>query len=179
MKKLYKVEPKNPLAVLSVCLMGLSFTLRLMWALTTGKATESWADTVVHLVLPLSACVLFAVFLIAEGRTNLRLTFIPVLLGVVFFILKAASFTPLHQILCTILYLAVAVLYGAAVLGFAPIRKLLIPLFGLPLLWHLVEDFVFSLDTYTPSDWLREGSVLCIMAALLCVSLAMREVKPD
>lgn len=92
-----------------------------------------------------------------------------------FFILKAAGFTPVHRILCTILYLAVAALYGVAVLGLAPIKPLLIPLLGLPLLYHiLVADLIFNLPVYTLSEWLREWSVLAIMAGLLCVSLGMR-----
>ncbi len=76
------------------------------------------------------------------------------------------------------LILAAAALYGGAVLGLAPLRPLLIPLFGLPLLVHLCQDIFADLAVYTASERLRECSVLAIMAGLLCVSLGMRRQMP-
>ena len=100
-------------------------------------------------------------------------------LGVTFFILKATTFTPLHRFLCTALYLGVLALFGGTVLGLLPTKKLLYPLFGLPLLVHLfIEDppkYVFS--GVPVWDWLPEISVLCIMAGLLTLSIALEATK--
>ena len=52
------------------------------------------------------------------GRVALWSTVLPVLLGVVFFIIKAMGFESwLHMVLCILLYLLVAVLYTGTVFG--------------------------------------------------------------
>ena len=54
------------------------------------------------------------------------------------------------------------------------------PLFALPLAFHVfVQDMILQRGSMTAALWLQEGSVLCIMAGLLCVALALRgEEKP-
>jgi len=95
-------------------------------------------------------------------------------LGCAFFALKALTFpSVLHTVLCLCLYALVLVLYTATVTGRVPTQKLLIPLFALPLLYHIfVEDMQ---KTWTLHTFLPELSVLCCMAALLCISLAMKK----
>ena len=156
--------------------MALSFLVRLFWCIRYPDVVTE-RGFFVHAVMPLSAGVLFILFLLAFGKKHLWLTFIPAAVGVLFFLLKAATFdSRIHQILCTILYLSVAVLYGLTVFGILPIRRLLIPLFGIPLLYHIfVEDLIINRTVYGISEWLQEGSVLCIMAGLLCVSFGIRE----
>ena len=171
------VDPKRPPALAAMGLLALSFGLRLGWVLRYPDEVRA-AGAVVHAVLPLTACVLFIAALALFGRHHLGATYLPVCMGVLFFLLKAAAFTPLHRVLCTLLYCAVAALYGWALIGPRLSRRLLIPLFGLPLLVHIVQDLIQSLPVYALSDWLQEGSVLCIIAALLAVSLGMRE-KPE
>lgn len=175
----YHIEPDGVLTRAAVCFMAVSMALRAVWCLLwRGEASE--AGLVVHALLPLCACALFIVCLLLCGRRALWLSFFPLLVGVVFFILKAADFVWWHEILCTLLYLLVAALYGAAVFSVLPVRNLLVPLFGLPLLFHIfVQDMILQREKMTASLWLQEGSVLCIMAGLLCVALAMRgEEKP-
>ena len=177
MKTRYYVEPKSGLIRAAVGLLTLSFTLRLIWCVCFPEALTG-AMVWTQAALPLFACALFVFTLLKCGKTRLWLTFFPAFLGVVFFIVKATGFVWWHQLLCTLLYLTVAALYGTAVFGLAPIRKLLIPLFGLPLLFHIfIEDLIINRTVYSIAGWLQEGSVLCIMAALLCISLNMREVK--
>jgi hypothetical protein len=76
------------------------------------------------------------------------------------------------------LYLAVLVLFCGTLLGFLPTKKLLYPLFGLPLVYHiLVEDtqYYFFADPPVPVwYWMPEISVLCIMAGLLCLSISLK-----
>lgn len=173
----YYVEPTGVIWA-AAGFMFLSFLIRLFWCI---RYPDVFAErgVLVHGVLPLAAGVLFIVFLLIFGKHHFYLTFIPTVAGVIFFLLKAATFdSQIHQILCTILYLGVAVLYGLTVFGILPIRRLLIPLFGLPLLYHIfIEDLIINRAVYGVSEWLQEGSVLCIMAGLLCVSLGIKARK--
>ena len=125
------------------------------------------------------------------GKRLFSLTFIPVLLGVVFFIIKALGFDSIiHTILCILLYLLVAMLYTGTVFGVIRTKWLLVPLFGLPFLYHiLVEDrntLLANENAMSLAEWLPEISVLCIMLALLFITFAMKKrdfskpaVEPD
>ena len=102
-----------------------------------------------------------------------------VAVGVVFFVLKAMDFAPLHRNLCLLLYTAVLVLYFLTVLGIIPTVKLLYPLFGLPFLYHVfVEDtkaYFFADPPVPVVEWMPEISVLCIMASLFCLTFSMKK----
>lgn len=175
----YHIEPGGALTRVAVCFMALSIVLRAAWCLIWPKEAAE-AGMTVHVLLPLCACALFIVCLLLCGRRALWLSFIPAAVGVVFFILKAETFVWWHRLLCTLLYLLVAALYGAAAFSIAPVKKLLVPLFALPLAFHVfVQDMILQRESMTAALWLQEGSVLCIMAGLLCVALALKgEEKP-
>ena len=175
----YRIEPDGILTRAAVCFMALSMVLRGVWCLLWWPEVSE-AGSVVHAVLPMCACALFIVCLLLCGRRALWVSFFPLLAGVAFFVLKATEFVWWHEILCTLLYLLVAVVYGAAVFSVYPARILLVPLFALPLVFHIfVQDMILERAIMTASQWMQEGSVLCIMAGLLCVALGMRgEEKP-
>lgn len=130
----------------------------------------------VHLVMPVAAAAIFLLGLFRRRAKGAGIC--AVVLGVAFFIIKAAAFAPLHRALCTVLYLAVLVLFTATVLGWLPTKKLLYPLFGLPLLYHIfVEDtkaYFFADPPVPVAEWMPEISVLCIMAALFCLSISLK-----
>ena len=171
----YYISPKDKRVRLSALLFAAAFFLRLVWCLGWKENTEG-AHLYTMGLLPLIATFIFPIFMLKYGESKLYLTFIPVLMGVVFFILKAETFLWWHQLLCTILYLGVAVLYGSVAWGIFPIRKLLIPLFGIPLAFHvLVEDPVFHRGVYDVSQWVQEASVVVIMAGLLLLALSIKE----
>ena len=119
--------------------MAASAVLRIVWA--AGEALSS-AVFWLQVVLPLAANVSFIVILLRDSRDRLYRSAIPVWLGCVFFAVKALGFpSRLHTVLCLCLYALVAVLFTATVTGRVPTQKLLWPLFGLPLLYHIfVED---------------------------------------
>ena len=80
--------------------------------------------------------------------------------------------------LCIILYCTVLLLFGLTLLGIIRQKIILYPLFGLPLLYHILEDvyeFFFLPDSPPPFEWLPEVSVLCIMASLLFLSVALQK----
>lgn len=102
------------------------------------------------------------------------------LLGVVFFIIKATGFdSVLHTVLCIILYMLVAGIYFSTVFGIIGTKWLLLPLFGLPFLYHVFVDdlstILGSSGAMTLEEWLPELSVLCIMLSLFFICFAMKE----
>ena len=171
----YAVRPGHPWAVVSMGFMALSLIARLVYYVPAGLTGFSWW---VYLGIPGAATVWFPIALVLWGRNTLLPTCVSVIGGVFYFMVKAFTFAHWwHTAACLCLYLAVLVLYCLTVTGVIPTKKLLYPLFGLPLAFHLlVEDVqtyvIPGADLHT---WLPEISVLCIMSALLCVSIAMEK----
>ena len=148
----------------------------------------AWNDRVnflMLLALPVCCCLLLALCMLLFGKKGFFLSFIPVLLGVVFFVFKSLSFTSwLHTVLCILLYMLVAVIYTATVFGWIGTKWLLPPLFALPFVYHIViEDLPALNNTAQPVTFMagmQEMSVLCIMAALFCIGMGLkkRPVEP-
>jgi len=178
MKRSCTVDCRHPFSVLSIGFMAISLAARLIYYVPEGLTGFDWW---VYLGIPGFATVWFPIALVLWGRKTLLPTCISVFGGVFYFIVKAFTFAHWwHTAGCICLYLAVLVLYCLTVTGIIPTKKLLYPLFGLPLAFHLfvedVKNYVIpGADLHT---WLPEISVLCIMAALLCLSIAM-EQKTD
>lgn len=176
-KSPYEIDRKNPFAVAAVVCMALSAGIRLFYFANTGfTPVEFW----VHLIMPLLSAVLFITVVLRFGREHLALTTVSVLLGVIFFIVKATTFdTRIHTILCIGLYCLVLVLYTLTIFGIIPTKKLLYPLFSLPLVYHIfVEDMKLYILADPPVpfiEWLPEISVLLIMSGLLCLSMGMQK----
>ncbi len=177
----FYVEPKSFGAQCSIILMALAIVFRIIgcWGLWTD---EFYAVT--QILLPIASGLLLILFVALLGRRALFLTSLPVLMGVVFFILKSLGFeSVLHTVLCIVLYVAVAVLYVATVFALIRTKWLLVPLFGLPFLYHIfVEDLAALRDTAHPVSFaagMQEMSVLCIMLSLFFLSLAMRKNTPQ
>ena len=171
------VDKNSALIHAAVIFMALSAVFRLAgcWSMLGDRF---FAAT--QLALPLICNLLFIVCVLLLGSRAFWLTSVPVILGVVFFIIKSFTFTSvLHTILCILLYVLVAVLYTATAFGVIPTKWFLVPLFGLPLIYHIaVEDVAALRDaSVTVASALQEISVLCIMTALLLTALAMKKHK--
>lgn len=178
-KRLYvRVVPGAAGTRLAAAFMAASAALRLMYYLPQELPARFAA---VHVGLPVAAAVCFLAAVLVRGRLEKPGLLAALALGVAFFLLKAVSFSPLHRALCTALYLGVLALFGGTVLGLLPTKKLLYPLFGLPLLVHLfVEDPQKYFFSGVPIwDWLPEISVLCIMAGLLTLSVALEDRRME
>ena len=175
----FYVDRKSGLVKAAWILMLLSAVFRVLgcWGL--------WNDSffaATQIVLPLAANLLFILFLVLLGDRALWLTALPALLGVMFFIIKAFTFTSwVHTVLCLFLYMLVAFMYCGTVFGLIHSKWPLVPLFALPFLYHVgVEDVAKLRDKANPlsfADGLQEMSVLCIMLALLMTALAMKKKK--
>lgn len=172
-RSVYYLPSFNLPVILAVVMMLLSACLRIAWWCGGGlSAYVFWTQA----VLPITSCLMAVPIIFRDGKTRLFRTAVPVWLGCIFFALKALTFPSLlHTVLCLCLYALVAVLYTATVTGRVPTQRLLLPLFGLPLLYHIfVEDMGRD---WTVGEFLAELSVLLIMAGLFCLSLAMKKKK--
>lgn len=173
----YSVSRKNFFVKLAVIFMILSALCRFLgyWGFWSNQTA---GFVTFQIALPILCNLLFIVLVLYAGRRFFGLTFIPVILGVMFFIIKAFGFDSiLHTILCICLYLAVAFIYTATVFGVIRTKWLLAPLFGLPLIVHIYLDrdmIAPKGQTVALAELLPEISVLCIMAALLCICVAMK-----
>ena len=176
-KSPYSIRRDHPAARAAVVLMTLCALIRCYYFTRTGGTPM---HLLIHLGLPLLAAGIFLWVVLFRGVTHTGYTVLSVFSGVVFFIIKALSFpSRLHTALCILLYLTVLSLYSLTVLGYLPTKKLLYPLFGLPLLYHIfVEDtklYIFADPPVPFLHWLPEISVLMIMASLLCISIALEK----
>ena len=178
----YSVSRKNFFVKLAVIFMILSALCRFLgyWGFWSNQTA---GFVTFQIVLPILCNLLFIVLVLYAGRRFFGLTFIPVILGVMFFIIKAFGFDSiLHTILCILLYLLVAVLYTGTVFGRIRTKWLLVPLFGLPLLYHIFVEDLNAMRSATPPtlpEGLQEISVLCIMLSLLLLSIAMKKKQPE
>ncbi len=172
----FLIDRKHPAACISVIFMLTAAAVRVLYF--SGKALTPiylW----VHYVNVVAACLIFAAAVLFFGEKRPELTVLSVLMGVIFFMVKAFTFeTVIHTVLCLILYTAVLALYSLTIFGVIRTKYLLYPLFGLPFLYHvIVEDsqYYYLADPMPPfAEWLPEISVLCIMASLFFVSVAMK-----
>jgi len=176
---LISIPRSHPAAVIGCGFMALSVVIRLVYYL---RGNWTAAEMTVHMILPVLAGLIYIAGVMAEGKIGIPMTVGAVWIGIVFFVLKAwMVFTPLHRNLCTLLYFTVFTVYTLTALGYLPTKKLLYPLFGLPLAFHIfvedTRDYLFADPPVPYFDWLPEISVLSIMAALLCASIAMKAEK--
>lgn len=174
----YTIDSKGVCARTAMALMALSALFRVI------GCWEDMGDkvfTITQIVLPISCCLLFIVCILLFGKKGFFLSSIPLILGVVFFIVKSFTFdNALHTMLCILLYLLVALIYTATVFGAIRTKWLLVPLFGLPFLYHVCYEDVLKLKAgeFTLFTGLQEISVLCIMLALLFTAIGLKKVKP-
>ena len=161
--------------------MALSIVFRVIgcWGL--------WNDRyflMTQIILPIASGLLFILLLALLGKHALWTTFLPVLGGVAFFVLKALSFENTTQmLLCLLLYAVVAIVYCGTVFTLIRTKWLLVPLFLLPFCYHVfVEDIARLRDTVNPVTFtagMQEMSVLCIMLSLLFTALAMKKLVKE
>ena len=160
-----------------VILLSLSIVFRIIgcWGLWTDRNYLAF-----QIGLPIISALLMILFVWLFGKSALWITVIPFFLGVVFFIIKSLGFdSRLHTILCILLYIVVLVLYVCTVFGILKTKWFLVPLFGLPFLYHIfVEDLAALRDTANPVSFaagMQEMGVLCILLSLLFLSLSMKK----
>ena len=165
----FSVEPNSFGAQAMMILMALSIVFRIIgcWGLWEDRNYLAF-----QICLPILSALLMILFVWLLGRRALWITVIPVFLGVVFFIIKSLSFkSQLHTVLCILLYIVVLVVYFCTVFGIFKTKWFLVPLFGLPLLYHIfVEDLAALRDTANPVSFaggMQEATPLWAVSVLL------------
>lgn len=187
MKKYYVIPKLNIAVILSALSLLASVVLRIIYYTgVQASAGEIWLQE----VLPVCAGLWLLLMLFLCAGDRLYRTFLPVLLGLVFFAVKAAGFPAVHRYLCWALYAVLAVVYYLTVTK-ALTKWLFAAMMACALGYHIVVEDVMErkyLELYTAPlaegkapGWylLAEISVLCVMAALLLMTLAMERRETD
>ena len=173
------LSPDSPFAVVSAVLMFLSAALlTVFYAWNSFAATRIPGAPILEIaalyLLPVSCCILMAVMLVTR-KNNLLPTILPMMLGVVFFALKAAfTLSTAHCVLCCILYASFAAVYILTVTGIMNSRLPLLLLSAVPFLYHLFVEDIFISRFPTFADFLPELSILLIMLSLFVMTVGMR-----
>ncbi len=169
---------KNSLGVQAMTvLLSLSAVFRVIgcWGL--------WNDrnyAVMQIALPVFSALLLVACVWLLGKKALWLSFIPVVLGAVFFIVKSLGYeNTIKTVLCIVLYCAVIGLYFCTVFGIIRTKWILVSLFGIAFLYHIfIQDLAALRDTANPVSFaagMQEMSVLCILLGLFFLSLSMKK----
>jgi len=188
MKKKYYTIPKLNIAVFGAAgLLVLSAILRIIYYTGVNVLSgEIWMQC----VLPVCTCILLTIMLFTSAGDRLYRTSVPVLLGCVFFAVKAVGFSPVHRILCWCLYLAVAGLYYVTV-QYGLCKWILGGVITCAMAYHIVvedlknhayrELYTAALRGDRTADWhfMAELTVLLVMAALLLMITAMKRQETD
>lgn len=160
--------------------MGLSIIFRVIGCL--GLMDDRFF-LLTQVALPVVSGALFILLLALLGKAALWTTFLPVLGGVAFFVIKATGFeNTVQMLLCLLLYAVVAIVYCGTVFTLIRTKWLLVPLFLLPFCYHVWEDIGRLRDTANPVTFaagMQEMSVLGIMLSLLFASLAMKKLAKE
>ena len=160
--------------------MGLSIIFRVIGCL--GLLDDRFF-LLTQVVLPIASGLLFIVLLAALGKLALWTTFLPVLGGVAFFVIKATGYeNTVQMLLSLLLYAVAAIVYCGTVFTLIRTKWLLVPIFLLPFGYRVWEDVGRLRDTVNPvtfSAGMQEMSVLAILLALLFTALAMKKLTRE
>ena len=178
----YNVNGKNLLVRLAAVLMLLSAMFRIIGYWGFWK-TQSECFGYMQILLPIVCNIAFAVMILYCGEKHFSLTLIPVLMGVVFFVVKATDMKVFPMLACVIVSVLVGVVYFATVLGIVKTKWLLTAAFGVPLIYQLIfrdgATLLAKENAMTMEEFIPELSVLCILISLLLVVFAMKKRKPE
>lgn len=135
-------------------------------------------------ILPLACNVFFAIFVLAFGKKAMWPTILPVIMGCIFFIARITdpannvAVGTWHIALCCCLYTLVGVMYTLTVTGVIRAKWPLVLVFGLPLLYHIIEGIYKTVaingGVLTMAFNLPEISVLLIMTSLFVTACSLK-----
>ena len=138
-----------------------------------------------RMALPALSCLLYILCIILFGRKAFWTSFIPVIVGIVFFIMRILSddnitsgnLETVHIAICMALYILVAVLYSCTVFGAIKTKFFLVVLFGLAFVYHIVfEDYpAIASKTVAAEAIFMELGVLFIILGLFFACLGLKK----
>lgn len=139
-----------------------------------------------ELVLPIVFCSLMILCVVLLGKNHFWLSLLPVMTGVLFFLLRILSTDNILARTATewsvaahvCVYLAVFLLYAVAVLRIPFLKWILVPVYILGMIYHLVfEDYpaiAAGGDSLSFSTVMMEISVLFMLLGMLFVTFAVK-----
>ena len=137
------------------------------------------------IVLPVLSAALMIVTIIVFGRNHLRLSIIPVCIGVLGFLFKL-MIDPhetglLHHVFAAVLYVLIIVLWALTVFYIIRTKWILTVFFLIPFFKHIfLNDIPVLLGTESPlpfSGWMKEFSMLFFMLALSLCAVSFEKIK--
>lgn len=143
-----------------------------------------------ELVLPLAFCALMVLCIVLFGKNHFWLSVLPMVIGVLFFILRGISednilaqkpgdwSTAIH--ICV--YLLVLALYSCAVLRFSVLKWVLIPVYILGSVYHIIsEDYPALVGgaNLSFSSVMNELSILFVVLGLIFTAFAIRTASAE
>ncbi len=176
----YGVDSKSILTKVIAALMALSILFRIIgcWGFWNDNFRQhNFGYT--QMLLPILCALMFSAIILWKGEKYFALTVIPVVLGAVFFIIKATDMHFFPMLLCIAVSLAVAGLYIATLFGSVTNKWPLAAAFGLPILYKIVDRKLLAvghyINTFGMKSYLVELSLLCIFAAMLLAVITMKK----
>ncbi len=176
----YGVDSKSILTKVIAALMALSILFRIIgcWGFWNDNFRQhNFGYT--QMLLPILCALMFSAIILWRGEKYFALTVIPVVLGAVFFIIKATDMHLFPMLLCITVGLTATGLYIATLFGSVTSKWPLAAAFGLPMLYKIVDRKLFAvghyIDTFGMKSYLVELSLLCIFAAMLLAVIAMKK----
>lgn len=163
----------------AIIFMVLSAVFTLLGSLGKGGDVYFMAT---GFALPLACELLFLVLIVLFGNYSMLPTALPMVLFAVFFIIRAFSFENfLYMIIFMVLYLSVAVLFTATVIGWIRNKWLVSAVILITFLFNIaVIDYPALSEgavSVTFSAIMQEISVLFILIGLLFSSLALKNKR--
>ena len=165
-----------------VILLSLSAAFRLIgcWGLWNDRTYA-----LLQIVLPILSALLLIACVWFLGRRALWLSFIPVTLGAVFFIIEAISYESRILMIISVLFcIAVIAVWFCTVFGILRTRWVAVLLFGIPFLYHVFAvDLAALRDSANPvsfSAGMQEMGTLCVLLGMFFLSLSIHKTeKPE
>lgn len=168
---------KTRWSTLAAVFLALSFFLRVIhFTILSNITTFGGGALFLHLILPLLLCIIgMILFRALRLRHPLIYAILGALLCIMLLIWNCSSGNVLRIVLSVIWYLVCGSALVMTALGFIPWKLPVSTAFAVAL---FVRLFVYDLGKIAKLGWVPEGSALCILAALFCMTRCFSEVKP-
>lgn len=182
MKAKFILDRKSFFARAAIVSMILAVFFRLLGTIGHFSDTQF---LLYRFALPASCCILYIICILIFGKKAFWTSFVPVIIGIVFFILRILSddnitqgnLENLHIVLCIALYILIAVVYSCTVFGSIKTKIFLILIFGCAFAYHVVfEDYpAIAAKSVAAEAIFMELGVLTIILALFFASLGLKK----
>lgn len=180
----FSIDKKSFCARAAVVCMLLAVVFRVIGCFDLVLNFNS-VTSVTVLILPVACCLVFVLCIVLIGKKGFWFSFLPVLLGMVFFVLRALTddnmmgekLPVLHIAVCIVLYLVILVLYSCTVFGAIKTKWICALIFLLAFAYHVVMEDYPNFRTATMNQIMNELSVLLIILGMFFACLGLKKLE--